>query len=116
MDDVYAIAPSVEIAQSTHTKADVAAAAADPRISFVVFGPVFATPSKQAWGDPQGTTALGAVCGQSLPVVALGGVNSTNAGACVAAGASGIACIRPIMSATDPGAALTRLFEAIEST
>ena len=116
VDDVHAISPSLEIARSTHTKAEVAAAAADPRISFVVFGPVFATPSKQTWGNPHGTTALGAVCGQSLPVVALGGVNATNAGACVAAGASGIACIRPIMSATDPGAALTRLFEAIEST
>jgi thiamine-phosphate pyrophosphorylase len=114
--DAHAIASSLTFAVSTHSMADVTRATADARISFAVFGPVFATPSKQIYGKPTGADRLREACAGALPVLALGGVDASNADVCLAARASGIACIRPVMSAADPEAALARLFEAIEST
>lgn len=62
---------------------------------FVVFGPVFETESKRAYGPPQGLEKLGAVTSAlaGFPVLAIGGINAENANKCFAAGASGIAAI-----------------------
>lgn len=114
--DVHAIAPDLEIALSTHTLAEVAAAAADPRVSFVVFGPVFDTPSKRIFGPPRGLEKLREACLFPIPVVALGGVQADNIPACFRAGASGVACMSAVLSAGDPEAALSTFFRAIEST
>ena len=63
---------------------------------FIVFGPVFETPSKQIYGEPQGleklrevTTAL-----KGFPVLAIGGIDLENANECFRVGASGVAAIR----------------------
>jgi thiamine-phosphate pyrophosphorylase len=62
---------------------------------YAIFGPVFATPSKAAYGQAQGLEQLGAACrAASLPVIAIGGITARNAGECVAAGAAGVAAIR----------------------
>jgi len=62
---------------------------------YIFFGPVFATPSKAAFGAPQGIERLREVCASvEIPVVAIGGVNLENARACIAAGGAGIAAIR----------------------
>jgi thiamine-phosphate pyrophosphorylase len=62
---------------------------------YIFFGPVFATPSKAAFGAPQGIERLREVCASvSIPVLAIGGVNSGNTPDCIAAGAAGIAAIR----------------------
>jgi thiamine-phosphate pyrophosphorylase len=63
--------------------------------NYIFFGPVFATPSKAAFGAPQGVERLRPVCAAvEIPVLAIGGVNLENADACLAAGAAGIAAIR----------------------
>ena len=62
---------------------------------YIFFGPVFATPSKAAFGAPQGIERLREVCASvEIPVLAIGGVNLENARACIAAGGAGIAAIR----------------------
>ena len=62
---------------------------------YVFFGPVFATPSKAAFGAAQGIERLREVCAAvSIPVLAIGGINPGNSRACLDAGAAGIAAIR----------------------
>ena len=62
---------------------------------YVFFGPVFATPSKAAFGPPQGIEKLSEVCASvGIPVLAIGGVNFENARACLEVGAAGFAAIR----------------------
>lgn len=114
--DVRALAPALQIAVSTHAPDEVRAAARTGAVSFVVFGPIFDTPSKRPYGAPLGLTALRLACAEGIPVVALGGIEAEKISACRAAGASGIACIRAVLRNTQPQTALTTLFEAIEST
>lgn len=62
---------------------------------YIFFGPVFATPSKAAYGAPQGIERLREICAAvTIPVLAIGGINAENMQACGAAGAAGIAAIR----------------------
>jgi thiamine-phosphate pyrophosphorylase len=86
--------PEFVIGVSTHSLAEARAAQA-AGADFVVFGPIFDTESKRAFGEPQGleklrevTRALG-----DFPVIAIGGVTRENFASCIAAGASGIAGI-----------------------
>jgi len=62
---------------------------------YVIFGPVYATPSKAGFGKPQGTQRLREVCHRvAIPVLAIGGITLENTKDCLAAGAAGIAAIR----------------------
>ena len=82
------------IGASTHS-VDEAVAARDACADFVVFGPIFETPSKQEYGAPLGLESLSAVTTvlRDFPVLALGGITTSNAHDCLTAGASGIAGI-----------------------
>jgi thiamine-phosphate pyrophosphorylase len=83
------------IGVSTHSLAE-ASLARSSGADFVVFGPVFETPSKREHGEPAGLTALANVSTQlaPFPVLALGGVDMDNVAVCIQAGAGGIAAIR----------------------
>ena len=83
------------IGVSTHSLEEVLAAG-DQGADFVVFGPVFATESKLAFGAPQGLEKLRAVSSEagSIPVLAIGGVSLENMESCLEAGAHGVAAIR----------------------
>ena len=60
---------------------------------FVVFGPIFK--KKDVSGSSAtGIEALHQACLEKIPVLALGGITVENAGACLQAGAAGIAGIR----------------------
>ena len=70
--------------------------------SYIFFGPIFDTPYKRAFGQPQGVALLEQVCRAiRLPVIAIGGVNEENAAACLRAGAAGIAAIRLFQESRD---------------
>ncbi len=89
------------IGVSCHSVQDAKSAAAGGA-DYLFFGPVFATPSKTAFGAPQGLERLAEVCGAvSVSVLAIGGVTLANSSACLAAGASGIAAIRLFQDARD---------------
>jgi thiamine-phosphate pyrophosphorylase len=78
---------------SCHSGEEVTQAGRDGA-SYVLFGPVFETPSKPG-GTPLGVPLLRQICRRSLaPVFALGGVTRNNAESCIRAGAVGIAGIR----------------------
>ena len=88
------------------SKAEIAGA------DYIFFGPVFATPSKAAFGAPQGIERLREVClSVRIPVLAIGGVTIENAALCVAAGAAGVAAIRLFQESEDVSAAVNRLRE-----
>jgi thiamine-phosphate pyrophosphorylase len=81
---------------------DAAKMAADDGADYVFFGPVFETPSKAAFGKPQGLPVLAEVCrALAIPVLAIGGITLANASDCFGAGASGIAAIRIFQDAAD---------------
>ncbi|MBX3027307.1 thiamine phosphate synthase [bacterium] len=109
------LGPRRLIGVSTHHPDEIAAAAA-AGADFAVFGPIFATPSKAAFGPPLGLAALAAARGAApaLPLLAIGGVDATNAAAVRAAGADGIAVIRALLAADDPAAAAAALRAAAD--
>lgn len=104
------------IGVSTHTRAE-AQAAVEQGADFVVFGPVFFTPSKAPYGQPVGLDALRAVRGAvNAPLLAIGGIKQTNLDQVLAAGADGIAVISAIISADDPALATQNLLATLRST
>jgi thiamine-phosphate pyrophosphorylase len=112
-----AIAPGLAIGVSAHRIADLRATAP---ASFAVFGPIRDTPSKRAYGAPLGTEPLGEAARLSfplpLPLLAIGGIDADGVAEVVAAGAYGVACIRPVMQAADPAGAVRKLARALASS
>ena len=81
--------------------------------SYLIFGPVFATPSKAAFGAPQGLESLRQVCAQlTIPVLAIGGITPENIRECLDTGASGIAAIRLFQEAKDLSSVVRELRRA----
>ena len=63
--------------------------------SYVGAGPVWSTPSKEDADPAIGLEGLREICAAvSIPVVAIGGIDASNARACIEAGATGVAVIR----------------------
>lgn len=88
--------PGFLIGVSTHSLSDAQTARDGGAADFAVFGPVFDTPSKRAYGPALGLEALheAAHTLSPFPLLALGGVTQENASDTLRAGASGIAAIR----------------------
>jgi thiamine-phosphate pyrophosphorylase len=84
------------LGRSVTTVDEAVAADAD----YLGAGPVWATPSKVDAEAPIGLEGLRRICcAVDIPVVAIGGIDASNAAACIEAGAAGVAVIR---AATDP--------------
>lgn len=97
------------VGASTHSL-QAAQEAESSGVDYVIFGPVFATPSKASFGEPQGLAKLREVCeSMKIPVIAIGGISLENARECLRAGATGIAAIRLFQDAADLKTVVARL-------
>jgi thiamine-phosphate pyrophosphorylase len=98
---------------STHSL-DEARLAEGQNADFVLFGPVFYTPSKAVYGAPQGIAALKNLVEKvTLPVYAVGGIKPENVSEVVGAGAGGVALISAVIAATDPRAAAENVLKLL---
>ncbi len=98
---------------SCHSLEAVEAAERDGA-DYIFFGPIFATPSKETFGPPQGLARLAQACRTvAIPVIAIGAITLENAASCIAAGAAGIAAIRLFQDALDPINAVDRLRQTV---
>jgi thiamine-phosphate pyrophosphorylase len=67
----------------------------DGACDYVGVGPIWQTPSKPDADPAIGLGGLREICGAvSVPVVAIGGIDASNAADCIRAGAAGVAVIR----------------------
>jgi thiamine-phosphate pyrophosphorylase len=84
-----------------------AAQAEEDGAAYIGAGPVWATPSKPDADPPIGLDGLRAISDAvTIPVIAIGGVDASNAGDCIDAGAFGVAVVRAAAQAADVRAAL----------
>jgi len=91
-----AVGAALPLGISARTRRE-AAVAEYAGATYVGAGPIWTTPSKPDAGEPIGLDGLRDVClSVSVPVVAIGGIDSTNAADCIRAGASGVAVIRAV--------------------
>jgi thiamine-phosphate pyrophosphorylase len=103
------------VGASTHSLGEARQAEADGA-DFIVFGPVYDTPSKRAYGPPQGLAALEGVAGAlARPVIAVGGLTPARVAEVLAAGAAGVAVIRDIYAAERPADRTKAFLDALGS-
>lgn len=109
------LGPDRKIGVSTHS-VEEARAASETGADFVLFGPIYPTASKLAFGDPQGPAALKAVTGTaSVPIFAIGGIKRHHIPEVKAHGTSRIALISAISEAPDPRAAIRDMLAALQA-
>jgi thiamine-phosphate pyrophosphorylase len=93
---------------------EAAQAAEQDGTDYIFFGPIFATPSKETFGPPQGVERLAQVCHTiSIPVLAIGGITLQNAKSCMIAGAAGIAAIRLFQDEVGPSGVTQQLHQLV---
>lgn len=98
------------VGASTHAPREIAETTAD----FVLFGPVYDTPSKRGFGEPQGEAQLrAAVAAARVPVLAIGGIDTDRVARVRDAGVHGVAIIRAILAAPDAGIATRAFLDAL---
>jgi thiamine-phosphate pyrophosphorylase len=96
------LGPTKTIGASTHSLEE-AREAERLGADFVLFGPVYFTPSKAAFGPPQGVLALKKIVeNTTLPVYAIGGIKPENIREVMGTGARGISLISAVLAAADP--------------
>jgi thiamine-phosphate pyrophosphorylase len=103
------------IGVSTHTLEE-AQAAEQSGADFILFGPVYFTASKAAYGPPQGLSALKTIVDNiSLPVYAIGGITLENVESAKNTGVRGVALISAIVSAANPKEAAEKMLRKLRS-
>lgn len=101
------------VGRSTHAPEEARAAALDGA-DYVILGPIFATPSKERYGQPIGVDAITAA-GSTVPLIAIGGIGVNEVAATRRAGTTGIAVVRAVLDAADPAAAARALRWALDA-
>ena len=105
----------VLLGRSVHSLDEIDRERESGTVDYVQFGPVFATPSKAAFGPAQGPDQLARAVERARPlaVVAVGGIDATNAEGVMRTGVAGVSVIRAVMRAEDPAAATRTLIRVL---
>jgi thiamine-phosphate pyrophosphorylase len=107
--------PGFLIGASAHSTAEAREAATEGA-DFVVFGPVYDTPSKRRYGPPQGLAALEtAAAATPRPLLAVGGITPERVREVRAAGAAGVAVIGAVYGAARPADATKAFLDVLGS-
>lgn len=107
--------PGFLIGASAHSTAEAREAATEGA-DFVVFGPVYDTPSKRRYGPPQGLAALEAAAAATpRPLLAVGGITPERVREVRAAGAAGVAVIGAVYGAARPADATKAFLDVLGS-
>jgi thiamine-phosphate pyrophosphorylase len=102
------------IGASVHSAAEAQHAESNGA-DFILFGPVYFTPSKAAFGAPQGIPLLKRIVEISRPpVYAIGGIAAEKVSEVRAAGVYGVALISAIIGAENPKAATQTLLQLLQ--
>lgn len=107
------LGPKKLIGVSTHSLGEAKEAQA-LGADFIVFGPVYHTASKAAYGPPAGVTALKEIVAAiKVPVYGLGGINIENTQEVLDTGCAGVALISAILSAPEVRKSAEALIETL---
>ena len=108
------LGPDATIGYSTHTVAQVDAAAPEP-ISYIAVGPVFGTQTKDTGYEAVGLAFVAEAARRShgRPVVAIGGITLERAPEVLAAGASSVAVITDLLAGGNPAARVAAYLKAL---
>jgi thiamine-phosphate pyrophosphorylase len=105
----------LKIGASVHSLRDAIEAEVNGA-DWLVFGPVYDTPSKRASGPPQGLDKLSRVAtAVKVPVIAIGGITPERVHDVKRAGAHGVAVVSSILTADSPAAATRKFLEALRA-
>src|SRR5262245_31740342 len=105
--------PGFIIGASVHSEAEARQAATEGA-DFLVFGPIYHTPSKRQYGAPQGLEALRQIVAVvDRPVVAIGGITPERVQDILAVGAAGVAVISSILASERPADATKAFLDAL---
>ena len=117
VQDIRAVADKrLRIGASVHSFPDALQAELEGA-DWLVFGPVYDTPSKRIYGPPQGLDRLARVAAAvRIPVVAIGGITPERVGAVRQAGARGVAVVSSILAADSPADATRRFLEVLAAS
>jgi thiamine-phosphate pyrophosphorylase len=116
VEAVRQLMPHAIIGLSVENFAQLEQAAGLP-VDYIGISPVFTTPTKAELENAWGIDGLKAVRSRTnLPLVAIGGINPSNAVEVITAGADSLAIVSAICSAEDPEQASRELLSLIHST
>ena len=109
------LGPDLTLGRSVHSIEEIRALA-DAPLDYLQYGPIYATPSKAAYGAPQGEERFKEAvdAAAARPLVAVGGINAERAARLCVLGAAGVAVIGAIARADDPATAINDLLSALE--
>ncbi len=115
-DLAFLAASGVRLGLSTHS-VDELARALSVHPSYVASGAIFPTTTKVLKSAPQGLERLREYVRQvgSTPVVAIGGIDLSNAAEVLSTGVASLAVVRAVTEAADP-AAVVKAFQALWET
>jgi thiamine-phosphate pyrophosphorylase len=106
-----AMGPDAIVGLSTHSEEQIAASAGRP-VDYISVGPIWETPTKAGRPGVGLELISHAAADAPHPFFAIGGIDPSNAGEVVAAGAERLCAVRAIRDAADPEAAAWELRQA----